>query len=104
MTISYELAKELKEAGFVQPERYEAYNPETGLWEYNAQLKGVLPYTPTLSELIEAVGLEFAIQSDKGMWIAQRFGEGGERITANGSTPEIAVASLWLELKLKNNK
>lgn len=91
--MNYELAKKLKDAGF--PQKYEEKNDN-----------GALPYTPTLSELIEACGYEFGglIQYHKehktDYWEAYSY-QGMESKTVRGDTPEEAVANLWLELNKK---
>ncbi len=52
----------------------------------------------SLSELIKACGLNFALQGDEKNWVAQRYGK--ERINAYGATPEEAVANLLLKLNV----
>ncbi len=117
--MNYELAKKLKDAGFPQ---------EKCMWHfggigvkikdslqvgetYQAEVK-VEPYKqewvakPTLSELIEACGKEFMLTNECGKWEAWkgseslmvRMGEGGAKYECEGSTPEEAVAQLWLAL------
>ncbi len=115
--MNYELAKKLKDAGF----------PQIGAGMYICD-ESVLPlnfkpgevinligskpicYLPTLSELIEACGDDLRLQSyyceNNLMWQADtccRFQDWDSNIhkSAFGSTPEEAVANLWLEL---NNK
>jgi len=92
--MDYGLMDELKEAGFPQEGSGFVYprspNVADGYW-----------YQPTLSELIEACGEGFHylnrnIQSAGRAWFA-----GGERVTFDGSTPEEAVARLWLALNKK---
>lgn len=82
--MDYSLAKKLKDAGF----------PIT----WHIRTESLLPY-PTLSELIEACGKEFLSlvnnDRDDNCW-------GAEDTDGNryyGSTPEEAVANLWLRLK-----
>lgn len=100
--MNYELAKELKDAGF--PGAYgdwHEFDQEIlqSAWDmYRAK------FSPTLEELIDACGNGFANleREDEGIeeggvqWIAFNSlaaGEGG-----TGETPEIAVAKLWLAL------
>jgi hypothetical protein len=92
--MSYELAKELKDAGFPKLQGYaDGYvMMNDALW-------------PTLSELIEACKLDrFVLQVSHGKWIAGEWPgndlePGGCR--GKGSTPEEAVAKLWLTLHEK---
>lgn len=117
--ISYELAKELRDAGFKQPDKdcggksLSAYNAKgtdmvydncCGEWHDDIDA-----YIPSLSELIDACGDEFhclvltcggGIDSNKMFWSA-----GKDKTVMdwnNGSTPEEAVARLWLALNKKN--
>ena len=98
--MNYELAKELKDAGFRQKDEN----------CYNNRLSNPV-YAPTLSELIEACGEKIAVFQDGTMWTAGKI----NTITTNGlmffdaifsctvlaSTPEEAVARLWLALNKK---
>ena len=100
--MNYELAKELKDAGFPQNpagygERPDSwYHPNGALFDY-FPLDGA-SYVPTLSELIEALGDHFLS--------LDRVREDWWRVTGykNGvinwvkATPEEAVAHLWLAL------
>lgn len=92
--MNYELAKQLKEAGF----------PQGDMGGFNFQDN--LNY-PTLSELIENCGDKFvSLMQTKKRWIATYSQEGFTPTSENdesvtGSTPEIAVARLWLELNKK---
>lgn len=124
--IDYELAKQLKDAGFPQKpvEQYDTadtlrcmYGMKSGqhwkppleldLDEYKIPKKYV--YIPTLSELIETCGkyyqlklIHHPIDGDK-QWRA--FVENNTdphwEYETYGSTPEEAVAKLWLELNGK---
>ena len=86
--ISYELAKELKDAGFPKYRDKEL-----------TIVDGVFINPPALSELIEACGEEFMqlhkIREDH--WWAGDIAEEGKY--ASGKTPEEAVARLWLKLQ-----
>lgn len=89
--ISYDLAKKLKDAGFPSP-----------------LTRGTdAMYQPDLSELIEAcVGFDQLLRnysSDKKTvnWIARHYSSEAKSIEGRGSSPEIAVAELWLALNKK---
>ncbi len=111
--MKYELAKKLKNAGFPQDSTY-------GYYKYPKEwrlLKPSMPFlndiqkvvVPTLSELIEACGEEFrgidkTVRSVANMGLCiftakpvneQKY---KKRI---GSTPEEAIAGLWLEIHKK---
>lgn len=100
--ISYELAKSLKDAGFPQPDGH-----ARGILSFKGSFVDEA-YIPTLSELIEACGDRFhclvhemngGIDSDREFWSA-----GTTRDVTdwqNGSTPEEAVAQLYLKLHAK---
>lgn len=96
--MNYELALKLKKAGFPQ-------NIKRGdLFPYASDDTREKVYMPTLSELIEACGNDFRWLKARGdSWLAQgRLHPVGKREPrCYGSTPEEAVANLWLEL---NNK
>lgn len=96
--MNYELALELRKAGF----------PQEGKGEW-VVWKGVTPsgnkptmYVPTLSELIEACGKGWMIlHRDKdGEWDASN----SRKEVSNCSTPEEAVVKLWLALNPTNLK
>ena len=55
---------------------------------------------PTLSELIEACGTEvyFVVMRDNGVWKAGTGKNTSSGEAKEGSTPEEAVANLWLAL------
>ncbi len=95
--MKYELLKKLVDAGF----------PKAELPKYSKDLKEpdylIVDYVgnwPTLSELIEACEDEFAYLKrhfPSGIWEAAT--DGYEQ---QGSTPEEAVANLWLSIKNNN--
>lgn len=101
--MTYELAKKLKEAGFPQG--------GSGLWYTTAtqvsRLHEIEPgdviemevkpvYSPSLSELIEACGDRFSYLKKVGdQWDTSADNEGWG---VYGSTPEGAMAKLWLAL------
>mgnify|MGYP000116611869 CR=1 FL=1 len=103
--MKYELAKELKEAGF----------PDSGNWTIGEVFgEGLqcfyddgdsIHYKPTLSELIDACKEDFVtLRKTSNGWeaIGHKVVEGKERtIACFGETAEIAVANLWLLLNEK---
>jgi hypothetical protein len=116
--ISYKLAKELKDAGFRQDGR-------SGIFVYAGAFTGnneaTRSYVPTLEELIEACGdgligllrvLKNSIKDEvkpnapatwhaKGhMWSGAIYGTG---LSETGSTPDEAVALLWLALNKQHD-
>ena len=108
--MNYELAKKLKDAGF--PQKYVcygmAYSDTThfGLLKADDEWKENYVLIPTLSELIEACEGRYPnmviVKGSLG-WNAG-VGSGitdGVAIEDNCSTPEEAVANLWLELNSK---
>lgn len=114
--MKYELAKELKEAGFPYTRRNTISNQiRNGEWELANHLQRVDTtwVEPTLSELIEACGIEFNILQNasddfgKSAWLANygrdetEYGKRITNITETGSTPEEAVAKLWIALNKK---
>ena len=104
--ITYELAKQLKDAGFPQDNTYDERT--TFIDEYAERFGDELneEYNPckipTLSELIEACGDNFGA-----LFLSLEWRSCGskdnviEPFEGFGSSPEEAVAKLWLEL---NNK
>ena len=125
MKMNYELAKQLKDAGFPQfgngfalipdnipvgdgtPEEIEEDGTMTVIdWQnyiYNTSLHSEeMMYQPTLSELIEACGDEFGeLQRDKdavGDVIFIAIHRSIKDMAEYGKTPEEAVAKLWLKL------
>lgn len=96
--MNYELAKKLKDAGFSQKGSGKILTPvrkEEGQEIKIYTEKSV--YDPTLSELIEACGDDFVLLGKRGNdWYAE------SRVNiGNGSTPERAVAELWLAINTK---
>lgn len=110
--MNYETAKKLKEAGYSQTMRSGTIVTDGLLYEDNEGPHMDNAYAPTLSELIEACPkihpqegyiFNFNLNWYEGRWYAEyEFtdgwceGEGG-----TGSTPEIAVANLWLAINKK---
>ena len=117
--MNYELAKKLKEKGFPQ-EKINTYREGDGLSyvdsglisqkDYNSisakefEDKRNRCYIPTLSELITSCGEKFSKLSLIGTaWFSEGFEDydKGLKEVGAGSTPEEAVANLWLELNKK---
>lgn len=113
--MDYELCKKLKDAGFRQKDGCGRWFC-VGNW-YKETISGLKNgdiiklepkdtsvYCPTLSELIEACGDVFYSLTQKPItryWLAKAFIDYEILKETKGSTPEEAVANLWLEL---NNK
>lgn len=128
--MNYELAKLLKDAGFNQETAFQyrvdwvagdggmEKEEATLVYRQNYETKGTneegqtcgtyLISAPTLSELIEACGKDFhclihtidaGVNSDKELWSAGR--DSSVVRWMNGSSPESAVARLWLSLNKK---
>lgn len=119
--INYDLAKELKDAGFpqefnggrflVSPVSPYPNSPTNSGRSWNDEYKEYqegLVYPPTLSELIEACGERFlsvmhvvGADNHQNYWIAtDRENIGIHK--HEGSTPEESVARLWLALNKKS--
>lgn len=111
--MNYKLAKKLKDAGFSQKggKSHEAYylnaGEVTGIVDYDMYnqvddgfRKMKLIYIPTLSELIEACGERYFKLEFMGKWVATSTHITlRQLIDGEGSTPEEAIANLWLKLK-----
>lgn len=111
--MTYELAKELKDAGFPQ-KNFATFFLEEGaptLKEHDAAIRkkgiGDVPWTiavPTLEELIEACGDDFAGLVKSKIANAPKWGaQSRSDNLRGGNTPSEAVARLWLALNLKNS-
>jgi hypothetical protein len=103
--ISYELARELKDAGFLQAGLGEVAYVETAgdpAASNNPDYWQTVPryYVSTLEELVEACGKPMWLEAydvDEFLWMAGR-GKGGNTPLGRGATPNEAVARLWLAL------
>jgi hypothetical protein len=102
--MNYDLAKELKDAGFpLRRHPNQEKQPQDGAYV----IDHVQYYAPTLEELIEACGEEFhALQQDHqktGTWraVPTRYKANNPNNFFLGSTPTEAVARLWLALNKK---
>lgn len=90
--MTYELAKQLKDAGFPHSKYWQIINGN--MWCDDSE-------APTLSELIEACGDGFGYLEKNFSWWARDSEE--QFLECRGKTPEEAVAKLWLTLN-KNNE
>lgn len=102
--MKYELAKQLKDAGFPIVEHLNKSPENIDRGFYGLPYDKV--YAPTLSELIEACGDDFVkltrMTTGKEKWLAKGDKESKRHVRKSfGSTPEEAVAKLWLELNKK---
>ena len=95
--MTYELASKLKNAGFPNVVLNNGMSSDGETVKYTH-------ITPTLSELIEACGEDFD-NLTKGRFIKKGWmcnyahdDQANEDWNSEGSTPEEAVANLWLEL------
>lgn len=100
--MNYELALQLKEAGFKQIWiRHDYYTDEGMIFRAGTSrpLIGTEVSIPTLSELIDACGDKFGdITKRSDHWTAGNYHCDEEEM---GSFPEEAVARLWLKLNKK---
>jgi hypothetical protein len=99
--MKYELALELKDAGFPQEGKGERIgSPDALLWRRHDRV-----YKPTLEELIEACGDNFfslqrvkRFSTDSIEWIASAR---GTSFKGSSLTPIEAVARLWIAINKK---
>lgn len=115
--MNYELAKQLKEAGFIVKDRWikDVSGIQHAPKDYiagatnNGDGSFSHVYIPTLSELIEACpkssptdgNEDFTLSSRQDHWIAGFEAYETWSYQQHGNTPEEAVAKLWLELNKK---
>lgn len=105
--ITYELALKLKESGF--PQTGNGITPQAWICNQDHSKKELLAvYIPTLSELIKACGEELEdLRRDGHGWVAinglnwERKFDKDMTLYESGSSPEEAVANLWLALNKK---
>ena len=106
--MDYTTAKKLKEVGFPQKSGVDYksvlyIDPDGQLNEWGETIHIEAVYLPTLSELIEACGgdyHDFHLKWRSGFWWAVcSIGESPDLDWCQGSTPEEAVANLWLALQ-----
>ena len=103
--MQYELAKKLKDAGFPNADKRCSYCIEIDQPKCNV----CEDRTIGLSELIEACGEQKSLGLERnygGMWTAYKDTQlwndvDGYKYQARGTTPEEAVAKLWLDLNKK---
>ncbi len=99
--MNYELAKELKEAGFPQKRAGTFYNPEDSI---DGSFQRC--YAPDLEELLEACGEKFGglVRLQNGRWNAATpvldtgMSYGNPATEIEEADPISAVAKLWLAL------
>ena len=102
----YDLAKDLKDAGFPQPVL--DFRGDF-LFSEHGDPVDTQAYAPTLAELIEACGTSFGalVRIADGTWNAATpvidtgMSYGNPSMEVEGSTPEEAVARLWLAINEK---
>jgi hypothetical protein len=98
--MNYELAKELKDAGFSQCGKGEFIGVSGGLIDHSGDV-----YVPTLEEIIEACGhgIWNLTKTNEAVtyWHASNGLRDRECKYGYGTTPEEAVANLWLALSKK---
>ena len=110
--MTYELAKQLKDAGFPQRGKGIVFESENEVLHYEHIAYGNQVYIPTLSELILACGDRFedltktirqiAPYEMEDCWTSMGLlREPHDYITVEGKTPEEAVAKLWLQLNAR---
>lgn len=113
--MNYDLAKRLKDAGFPQPnfEQNKHLSWQAEAPQGHANFQETLVYCPTLSELIKAcVALstegDFHLEKNPEDSRGKKNGGWGASVDCfknddyiHGSTPEEAVAELWLALNTK---
>jgi len=108
--MNYELARELKDAGFTQYDDEQRQIDNFGILlregfsNEDTRKKAVVCYIPSLSELIDVCGDEFSslLKCADEEWRAYGGAKKGEVLYHKGSTSEEAVARLWLALNPKN--
>lgn len=101
--MNYELAKQLKDAGFPQnPDNHELHTPDCEGWDGPSNCtKETRAVVPTLEELLAACRKPTTLISIEEMagdgWCARAIG----RDSYTAPTPTEAVANLWLALNKK---
>jgi len=99
--MNYELAKQLKDAGFPMKEATEQQIKDSSTDIIRFVTSKAWFIVPTFEELIEACGAQFdtLYQADRFKWVAHDGALITQRYT--GATPTEAVAKLWLALNKK---
>lgn len=102
MTMNYDLALELKNAGWPQDGSKKVFDIQN---YHEGKIVGIHLRIPTLSELIAECGQVFLSLTqqmvsgpDTHRWVASSMFIYGEQKSETGVSPEIAVAKLWLAL------
>ena len=101
--MTYELAKQLKDSGF--PLKQCENDFECDHEHVMKDAHEIFCLAPTLSELIEACGDDFEgltkVDKQNNWWVDRRGNWPDGEAIYGGSTPEEAVAKLWLALNKK---
>jgi len=92
--MNYDLAKELKDAGFPQG----GNGSWTGSKDKLVWLSRDLVYVPTFSELFDVCGRELFVSCGKDDCVAIHY-VNGVKYQGLGATPEEAAARLWLAMQ-----
>lgn len=101
--LSYEICKELKDAGF--PLKINSRHIANQV--VNGEYTGLFAYRPTLEELIEACGDNFwslTASTAGDAWYARSVSMFSNQDSFHGDTPAEAVANLWLALNKKETQ
>jgi len=99
--MKYEVAQRLKQGGF--PQEGKGHTVPHPDWQTLPQkeFETTMAYAPTLDELKTACGDGFHYLINKSGLTPWRAWSRGGHISGEGSTPEEAVARLWLALRKK---
>lgn len=100
--MNYELAKQLKDAGF--PQKHEPFCVKIPM-ELDTLGNQIRYFMPSLSELIEACGDRLQALERTGLgWRALVSPIRESAMGIHGLTPEEAVANLWLKIHEKHKQ
>ena len=95
--MNYKLTKQLKDARWPQQE-----TTKVSRWMTESVMSTKEVFVPTLSELIEACGDKLgSIDHFPASKLWRAYADNYKDNQADGKTPEIAVAKLWLALNKK---
>lgn len=108
--MNYELAKKIKDSGFIYSNQlHRAFKPDGSFRNIGDSDEGEYVYEPTLEELIEACLrsskiIDFTLKIAQGegftmKWVAHTY-----PFDMEGSTPLEAVTALWLNLALRGEE
>lgn len=102
--MNYELAKQLKDAGFPQTPIFSKEAPHGHYVEgdIDSDEGGIVStnsaYVPSLEELVEGCGKWIDLYGSKNAWYSSQYTALDNKEIFAGSTPAEAVAKLWLAL------